>query len=63
MTKINSIPSVNEHEKLGANQGSTSEFFCNSKESYLVPLISKIGAMNDIKFAVLSIDPGLIYLY
>ena len=35
----------------------------NSKESYLVPLISKIGAMNVIQFAVLSIDPGLIYLY
>ena len=35
----------------------------NSKESCLVPLISKIGAMNVIKFAVLSIDPGLIYLY
>ena len=35
----------------------------NSKESYLVPLTSKIGAMNVIQFAVLSIDPGLIYLY
>ena len=34
----------------------------NSKESYLVPLILNIGAMNVIKFAVLSIDPGLIYL-
>ena len=32
----------------------------NSKESYLVPLISKIGAMNVIQFAVLSIAPGLI---
>ena len=32
----------------------------HSKESYLVPLISKFGA---IQFAVLSIDPGLIYLY
>ena len=35
----------------------------NSKESYLVPLISKVGAMNVIQFAVLSIDPVLIYLY
>ena len=34
-----------------------------SKESNLVPLISKIGAMNVIQFVVLSIDPGLIYLY
>ena len=27
MTKINSLPSANEHEKLGANQGSTSDLF------------------------------------
>ena len=34
----------------------------NSKKSYLVPLISKIGAVNVIQFAVFSFDPGLIYL-
>ena len=35
----------------------------HSKDNYLVPLISKIGAMNVIQFAFLSIAPGLIYLY
>ena len=35
----------------------------HSKESYLVPLIAKIGAMNVIQFAFLSIAPGVIYLY
>ena len=35
MTKTNSIPSANEHEKLGANQGPTSELFCNNQGKLL----------------------------
>ena len=35
MTKINSQPSANEHEKLGANQGSTSNLFCNNQGKLL----------------------------
>ena len=35
MTKINSLPSANEHEKLGANQGSTSDLFCNNQGKLL----------------------------
>ena len=35
----------------------------HSKESYLVSLIAKIGAMNVIQFAFLSLALGLIYLY
>ena len=35
MTKIHSIPSANEYEKLGANQGSTSELFCNNQGKLL----------------------------
>ena len=35
MTKINSLPSADEHEKLGANQGFTSDLFCNDQGKLL----------------------------
>ena len=35
MKKINSLLSANEHEKLGANQGSTSDLFCNNQGKLL----------------------------
>ena len=42
MTKINSLPSANEHEKLGAKQGSTSDLFFNNQGKLLFSVQPKL---------------------